>query len=185
MKGSAPSSSGWSAEVFGLRRPEMGTDWYSFTTCAQFLGSLATNAGLNVERERGYRRAALGRNDRHPRLADRWRAPIRPVAGRVARGRMPEARGWCRYARGRSCLRRPDFWTGGVRPRIGATPIACGRPIRLSWSMQTRFMPGDGQVFTSAGSAAGIDLLLHLVRTDFGAAAANSVARRFGHRRPS
>ena len=36
----------------------------------------------------------------------------------------------------------------------------------------------DGQVFTSAGSAAGIDLLLHLVRKDFGPVAANSVARR-------
>ena len=37
---------------------------------------------------------------------------------------------------------------------------------------------GDGRVFTSAGSAAGIDLLLHLVRMDFGPDAANSVARR-------
>ena len=37
---------------------------------------------------------------------------------------------------------------------------------------------GDDRVFTSAGSAAGIDLLLHLVRLDFGPDAANSVARR-------
>jgi len=34
------------------------------------------------------------------------------------------------------------------------------------------------RIYTSAGSAAGIDLLLHIVRQDFGAAAANSVARR-------
>lgn len=33
-------------------------------------------------------------------------------------------------------------------------------------------------VFTSAGSAAGIDLMIELVRQDFGPAAANSVARR-------
>jgi transcriptional regulator GlxA family with amidase domain len=37
---------------------------------------------------------------------------------------------------------------------------------------------GDGQVFTSAGTAAGIDLCLHLVRLDHGAEAANLVARR-------
>ena len=36
----------------------------------------------------------------------------------------------------------------------------------------------EGRLFTSAGSAAGIDLMLHIVRSDFGAEAANSVARR-------
>ena len=35
----------------------------------------------------------------------------------------------------------------------------------------------DGPVLTSAGLAAGIDLCLHLVRTDYGAATANAVAR--------
>jgi AraC family transcriptional regulator, transcriptional activator FtrA len=36
----------------------------------------------------------------------------------------------------------------------------------------------EGAVITSAGSAAGLDACLHLVRRDFGAAAANTVARR-------
>ena len=36
----------------------------------------------------------------------------------------------------------------------------------------------EGQVLTSAGSAAGLDLCLHLVRRDFGANVANQVARR-------
>jgi transcriptional regulator GlxA family with amidase domain len=35
----------------------------------------------------------------------------------------------------------------------------------------------DGNVLTSAGLSAGIDLCLHLVRTDYGAAVANAVAR--------
>ncbi|MFI7275868.1 GlxA family transcriptional regulator [Streptomyces sp. NPDC049879] len=35
-----------------------------------------------------------------------------------------------------------------------------------------------GQILTSAGVASGIDLCLHLVRSDFGAPAANAVARR-------
>ena len=35
----------------------------------------------------------------------------------------------------------------------------------------------EGSVLTSAGKAAAMDLCLHLVRTDFGAAAANAVAR--------
>lgn len=36
---------------------------------------------------------------------------------------------------------------------------------------------GDGDVWTSAGVTAGIDLLLHLVRRDWGAAAAETIAR--------
>ncbi|MFF1544818.1 GlxA family transcriptional regulator [Streptomyces sp. NPDC058291] len=35
----------------------------------------------------------------------------------------------------------------------------------------------DGQVLTSSGYAAGIDLCLHIIRTDYGAAVANEVAR--------
>ncbi|WP_233273330.1 GlxA family transcriptional regulator [Streptomyces broussonetiae] len=35
----------------------------------------------------------------------------------------------------------------------------------------------DGQFLTSSGYAAGIDLCLHLIRTDYGAAVANTVAR--------
>jgi transcriptional regulator GlxA family with amidase domain len=35
----------------------------------------------------------------------------------------------------------------------------------------------DGNVLTSAGLSAGIDLCLHLVRSDYGAATANAVAR--------
>jgi transcriptional regulator GlxA family with amidase domain len=35
----------------------------------------------------------------------------------------------------------------------------------------------DGGIFTSAGAAAAIDLCLHLVRTDYGAAVANTAAR--------
>ena len=36
----------------------------------------------------------------------------------------------------------------------------------------------EGQILTSAGSAAGLDLCLHLIRRDFGAEIANLVARR-------
>jgi AraC family transcriptional activator FtrA len=36
----------------------------------------------------------------------------------------------------------------------------------------------EGQVITSAGSAAGLDMLLHLVRRDYGSAIANRVAQR-------
>lgn len=67
-----------------------------------------------------------------------------------------------------------------------------GRPATTHWrftaDLRTRFprvrvLPNrlyvdDGDILTSAGVTAGIDLCLHLIRTDAGAAAANDQARR-------
>jgi transcriptional regulator GlxA family with amidase domain len=66
-----------------------------------------------------------------------------------------------------------------------------GRPATTHWADAERFQRlfpkikvdaevlfvDDGDVLTSAGVAAGIDLCLHLVRRDFGTAVANDVAR--------
>ena len=75
---------------------------------------------------------------------------------------------------------------------LAAAGVLDGRPAATHW-MRTEpfqtFFPqvkldpdvlyvDDGDVLTSAGNAAGIDLLLHVVRRDHGAAVANRVARR-------
>jgi transcriptional regulator GlxA family with amidase domain len=90
---------------------------------------------------------------------------------------------------------------GGAR-RVGSTCVGAfvlaaaglldGRPATTHWMHAealrrlhpaVRLDPGvlfvdDGDVLTSAGNAAGIDLLLHLVRRDHGSEVANRVARR-------
>jgi transcriptional regulator GlxA family with amidase domain len=75
---------------------------------------------------------------------------------------------------------------------LAAAGLLEGRPATTHW-MHTdafaRLYPGvrldpdvlfvdDGDVLTSAGNAAGIDLLLHVVRRDHGSEVANRVARR-------
>src|SRR5450432_2526031 len=44
---------GIAAEIFGLARPEMGPDWYSFVGCAVRPGPLRTNIGLIIHAEVG------------------------------------------------------------------------------------------------------------------------------------
>jgi transcriptional regulator GlxA family with amidase domain len=75
---------------------------------------------------------------------------------------------------------------------LAATGVLDGRPATTHWIRAEafrRFFPAvrldpdvlyvdDGDVLTSAGNAAGIDLLLHLIRRDHGADVANRVARR-------
>ena len=57
-------------------------------------------------------------------------------------------------------------------------PSAWRAPIRAIEVVPDVLYVDEGNLLTAAGSAAGIDLSLHLIRRDWGAAAANSVARR-------
>ncbi|MGV9882379.1 GlxA family transcriptional regulator [Streptomyces sp. NPDC003006] len=80
--------------------------------------------------------------------------------------------------------------TGGYV--LAAAGLLDGRPATTHWASAAHFQElfprikvdadvlfiDDGDVLTSAGVAAGLDLCLHLVRRDQGAAVANDVARR-------
>src|SRR3954466_9559028 len=75
---------------------------------------------------------------------------------------------------------------------LAAAGLLDGRPATTHWLYADRFAAlypqvrldpdvlfvDDGDVLTSAGNAAGIDLLLHVVRRDHGTEVANRVARR-------
>src|SRR5690606_15663124 len=75
---------------------------------------------------------------------------------------------------------------------LAAAGLLDGRPATTHWADAERFQRlfprvkvdpdvlfiDDGDILTSAGVAAGIDLCLHMLRSDHGAAVANDVARR-------
>jgi AraC family transcriptional activator FtrA len=75
---------------------------------------------------------------------------------------------------------------------LAAAGVLDGKTVTTHWRYaealqrrypQVRVQPDalyidEGQVITSAGSAAGLDMLLHLVRRDYGGAVANRVAQR-------
>jgi transcriptional regulator GlxA family with amidase domain len=75
---------------------------------------------------------------------------------------------------------------------LGAAGLLDGRPCTTHWrngeALRERFptvlldpdvlFVDDGNIITSAGTAAGIDACLHLVRRELGSAAANTIARR-------
>jgi transcriptional regulator GlxA family with amidase domain len=107
----------------------------------------------------------------------------------VREGRIPTAlRDALRDAAGHA--RMVSICTGSSV--LAAAGLLDGRPATTHWRdvdafrrnfPQVRLDPDvlfvdDGDVLTSAGVAAGIDLLLHLVRRDHGSEVANRVARR-------
>jgi AraC family transcriptional activator FtrA len=165
------------AEIFGLRRPEMGPGWYRFAAAAIEPGPLRAQGGLRVEADGGIdllRKADLV-------VVPGWKGATAPVPARLLRSlRQAHARG----------ARLASICSGAFV--IAATGLLDGKRIATHWryagtlaALHPRchvdaqvLYAEEGRILTSAGSTAGIDLMLHIVRADFGAAAANSVARR-------
>jgi AraC family transcriptional activator FtrA len=163
-------------EVFGLKRPEMGANWYRFRACSLERRRLRASGGLLVEA--GGDLAQLARAGTI--IIPGWRVADPPPAPLVAALRRAHARG----------ARLVSICSGVFV--LAATGLLDGRRATTHWryvdALRSRYPQihvepdvlyvDEGAILTSAGSAAGIDLCLHIVRRDFGAGVANQVARR-------
>ncbi|HEV2676408.1 MAG TPA: transcriptional regulator FtrA [Aliidongia sp.] len=168
---------GIAVEVFGLPRPEMGSDWYRFMTVAAEPGPLRAAGGLTVQAGIGLE----GLLAADLIIVPGWRgAGSDPSPAVVEALRQAHARG-----------ARLMSMCSGVFV-LAATGLLDGRRATSHWRYadvirqrwpQIEFdadvlYVDEGDVLTSAGSAAGLDLALYVVRRDFGPEAANKVARR-------
>ena len=173
---------GCAAEVFGLPRPELqaelrGRAWYRFETCAAQRRPLRGQYGLSLRADAGLDRLA----EAGTVIVPGWRGCDEPVPADIADA-LREA-----HARGARVL---SICSGAFA--LAAAGLLDGRRATTHWryapALRERYPRIDvdagaiyideGRVLTSAGSAAGLDLCLHLVRRDWGARIANHVARR-------
>jgi AraC family transcriptional activator FtrA len=168
---------GVAVELFGLPRPEMGEGWYRFATAAVEPGELRGLGGVRIAADGGL--ALLSRAS--VIVAPGWRGAAHPVPEPLVEAlKLAHARG----------ARLMSICSGVFV--LAATGLLDGRRATTHWryaeTLRARHpaievLPDvlyvdEGDVLTSAGSAAGLDLGLHLIRRDFGPEAANSVARR-------
>ncbi|MFF0776275.1 helix-turn-helix domain-containing protein [Nonomuraea wenchangensis] len=178
--GMAPFELGCVVELFGLPRPELaelGVPWYDLRVCAASPEPLRVVGGFTMSAEHGLDALAEADTVIVPGVAD-VRGPVPdPVVAALRR------------AHGRGA-RMVSICSGAFA--LAAAGLLDGRPATTHWRyaalLQERFPAvrvnpsvlyvDDGDVLTSAGSAAGLDLLIHLVRTDHGPRVANTVARR-------
>lgn len=168
---------GVTAEIFALPRPEMGADWYRFVTCSERPRPVAACGGVRVQAEAGLE--VLGQAGTI--VIPGWRSD-----GAEPSPALREAI----VAAHRRGARIVTICSGAFL--AAACGLLDGRRAATHWAYAARLQAlhpavqvddsvlyvDGGDILTSAGSAAGIDLLLHVVRKDFGAAAANAVARR-------
>ena len=167
---------GIAVEVFGLPRPEIDP-WYDFTVCAAESGPLQSYAGLQLTARTGLRMLSRAGTIIVPSWRDPGEAPPESLLRALQR------------AHGRGA-RVVSLCSGAFV--LAAAGLLDGRNATTHWRFadrlaamypQVRVNPNalyldDGDVLTAAGSAAGIDLCLHIVRQDFGSEIANRVARR-------
>jgi transcriptional regulator GlxA family with amidase domain len=177
LNGVHPFELGVACEVFGLERPELSVPWYRFKVCAAEPSPLRTGVGFLLDTPYGLDDLA----DVDTLVFTHWRDPDEPVPPRL----LEVVR--AAHVRGARLL----SICSGVFV-LAAAGLLDGRPATTHWRYTddlARLYPtidvrpdvlyvDNGQVLTSAGTAAGIDLCLHVVRQDYGAEIANSVARR-------
>ncbi len=162
-------------EIFGEGYSDVADPWYEFRLCAGEPGPLRTSLGFTVDTEWD-----LGSVD----WADT--VIIAPTTQRIYPESLLDA---VRRAHHRGA-RLVSICTGVFV--LAAAGLLEGRKATTHW-MHTEELadlhPGievdpcvlyidEGDIATSAGTASGIDLCLHLVRNDHGAEAANTIARR-------
>jgi AraC family transcriptional activator FtrA len=176
--GLPPFELGVAIEVFALARPELDVDWwYEVAVFGERPGRVGAVGGFGVDVPHGLEAledaqtvVLIGTPDVH---AD-------PPGDLLEALRDAHARG----------ARLVSICSGAFV--LAATGLLDGRRAATHWRyadlLARRFPEVDvdarvlyvdeGDVLTSAGTAAGIDLCLHLVRRDHGAAVANRVAKR-------
>ncbi len=170
---------GCAIEVFALPRPELDVDvgWYRHAVCAAEPGEIRGLGGVNVRSRYGLgtiRRADIV-------IIPGWRDPDeRPPEGllralRTASGTGATIASICSgvfvlaHAGLLDGRRATTHWRHAERLARSFPDIDVDSDVLYVES---------GNIVTAAGSAAGLDMMIHLVRRDFGTSIANSVARR-------
>ncbi|GHJ39852.1 GlxA family transcriptional regulator [Streptomyces sp. TS71-3] len=182
LDGLLPFELGIPQRIFGKARDAVRRPLYEVVTCsAREPGPVTTDADFAVLVENGPQALAT---------ADTVVIPASYELGPVfEEGRLtPELAAALEYVR--PGTRMVSICTGSYV--LAAAGLLDGRPSTTHWSHAEHFQRlfpctkvdadvlfvDDGDVLTSAGVAAGIDLCLHVVRRDHGTAIANEVARR-------
>ncbi|MFC9974717.1 GlxA family transcriptional regulator [Spirillospora sp. NPDC127200] len=191
--GALPMELGLVHQLFGTAESAAGERLYQVVSCAPEPGAVRTDADFAVLVEHGL--AAVAEADTVVVVAshehDEREEPEGPEGfGDGADGRVEAALPAALLAAHGRGARIAAICTGAFV--LAAAGLLEGRRATTHWrsaeSFRRRFPSvrldpdvlyvDEGTVLTSAGEAAGVDLCLHMIRCDHGAAAAAHVARR-------
>src|SRR5215469_10852971 len=148
-------------EIFSLPRPELGVEWYRFDVCAEKSGPLHATAGVMVRAA-----GSLSLIDKADtiiipgwRVADEKPPPV--LATKIRRAYDRGAR-LCSICSGVFLLAAAGLLEG----KTVTTHWRYGEKLAVRYPNTAVKLDAlyveDGRIITSAGSAAGLDMMLHL-----------------------
>ncbi len=168
---------GCAVELFALERPELGVAWYTHAVCAEETGPLRALGGLSVHVAHGL--AALDAADTIviPGWRDVAEPPSPALTDALRRARARGAR-LCAICSGVFVLAHAGLLNGKKATTHWRYLARLAEEFPEVVVQQGVLYADDDGLITSAGSAAGLDMLLHLVRRDYGLEVAGRVAQR-------
>lgn len=172
---------GIATEVFGLARPEFDFPWYDFKVVCAASKSVSATGGIKVSADYGL--DYLEQVDTI--IIPSWSHTANPRAGEVT----PQVITALRAAATRN-TRFLSICSGAFL--LAEAGLLDGKKASTHWKHLDKFSQlypaieleedalyvDQGNIICSAGSSAGIDACMHLIRRDYGTAVANQVARR-------
>jgi AraC family transcriptional activator FtrA len=163
-------------ELFALPRPEFD-HWYRFATVKAESGPIRATGGITIDAEDDLillKEASLI-------FVPGWRGADEPVPSTLCSALVEAHSNGARIASicsGVFVLAAAGLLDGGkATTHWRYTEKLAQKYPEITVDQDVLFVE-NGQVFTSAGSAAGLDLGLHIIRKDYGAQVAAAVARR-------
>ncbi|MBS2534188.1 helix-turn-helix domain-containing protein [Catenulispora sp. NF23] len=181
LDGVIPFDLGIPARLFGAARDQDGQPLYDVVTCGLSAGPVATTEDYRLYVEHGAEALATADTVIVP--------PAYPIVDEIADGAALSPELAAALAGIRPEARKVALCTGAYV--FAAAGLLDGRMVTTHWNqaehMEEQFPAlsvdpnvlfiDDGDILTSAGVAAAIDLCLHLIRTDHGSSVANFAAR--------
>ncbi|WP_411101763.1 GlxA family transcriptional regulator [Streptomyces sp. cmx-4-9] len=180
LPGFPPFETGIPSRVFGSAVDEAGEALYEVVVCTADGGPVVSDAGFTIQPAAGPEALAA---------ADTVIIPPTHAMPELARGGPLPPEVAAAVAGIRPGARLVSICTGSYV--LAAAGLLDDRPATTHWNLAPEFRRAyprvqldedvlfvdDGDILTSAGVSAGVDLCLHLIRRDHGAAVTNRAAR--------
>ena len=172
----SPFELGVLCEVFGIDRTDQGVPKFDFAICAEHPGvPMPTRTGFSISADHGFDRLASADLIAVPAIdsGPYPEALLQALRDAVARGARVMS-----VCSGAFVLAAAGVLDGrrATTHWAHADDLAAQYP-EIDVELDVLYVE-DGPVLTSAGTAAGIDACLHLVRQDHGTRVASTIARR-------
>lgn len=172
-----PFDLGVPVQIFAYPRADLGARRYDTVVCGERAGPVPTSGGFSIVVSHGLEALSRAQTIVIPGIDEQ----AKPISARVIRAlRAGHARGARLVS---TCTGAFVLAAAGLLDHKRATTHwldtaeLAERYPHVSVDPNVLYVD-QGRILTSAGIAAGLDLCLHVVRLDFGAAVANAVARR-------